>query len=150
MIPNLCGLVILLSLLGSVSARAQEHHEPSPAATGIAVRTTPLAPGQLWVDREEKRPLALSALYGSYATLQVLDVVSTRQAVAAGATEANPLMGSGSSARMIAVKSAATALSIYVVERTWKKNRVGAIVTMLAINGMTAAITARNYRNARR
>ena len=38
------------------------------------------------------RPAALPALYVSYAALQVFDVYSTRQALAQGAREANPLM----------------------------------------------------------
>jgi hypothetical protein len=88
-------------------------------------------------------------MYGTYGALSVMDLVSTRKAVANGAFEANPLMGSGNTKQMLAMKAATGAMSIYFAEKLWKKNRVGAIVTMAAINGMTAAIVARNTRNAR-
>jgi hypothetical protein len=51
---------------------------------------------------------------------------------------------------MIAVKAASTAASIYFTERAWKKNRKGAIVLMAVVNGVTAAVAARNLHNARR
>jgi hypothetical protein len=78
-----------------------------------------------------------------------MDVVSTRQALAAGALERNPLMKNGNMAAMIAVKAAAGASTIYFAERLWKKNRVGAVIVMAALNGASAAIVARNQRNAR-
>ena len=100
------------------------------------------------VDRPERRPATLPVLYGSYAALQVLDIVSTKHALAAGASEANPLLKSGNSARAIAVKAAAGAGTIFFAERAWKKNKVGAIVLMAALNGATAAIVARNAHHA--
>ena len=50
----------------------------------------------------------------------------------------------------MAVKAARTAASIYLVEKVWKKNPATAIVTMVAVNVGTAAVVARNFRNARR
>jgi hypothetical protein len=122
-------LVAVLLLLTSATARAAD--EP------------------IWaMPRTEKRPAALTALYGSYAALQVADVVTTRRAIAAGAREQNPLMGSGGTGQMIAIKAAAGASTIFFVERLWKKNKVGAVVVMAALNGATAAIAMRNARNA--
>ena len=119
-----------------------------PAAQ-LDVRSNPLAaPG--WVF-DAKRPSALPAMYAGLGVLQALDVYSTRRAIAGGATEMNPLLAPGvkSAAGMAAVKAASTALSIYFVERTWKRNRKGAVVLMGVLNGVTAAVVARNLQNAR-
>lgn len=103
------------------------------------------------LDRGERRPAALPLMYVTLGALQGLDAYSTRRALAAGAGEANPLMQkpAGSSGAMLAVKALSTAGTIYFVERAWKKNRKGAIVTMAIINGAMAAIAANNLRNAR-
>ncbi len=98
---------------------------------------------------DEKRPAVLPVLYGSYATLQVLDFLSTRKAIQSGGHETNPVMGSGHAGQMIAVKAIGGAASIYFAERMWKKNRVGAVVTMALLNGATAAIVAHNTQVAR-
>jgi hypothetical protein len=109
------------------------------------------APLPAWVvTTQAKRPLALSALYGSYGALAVADFVSTRKAIAAGATEMNPVVGTGANARMVLVKTAGASMSIYFAERMWKKNKVGAIVTMAVVNGISAAVVARNARLANR
>lgn len=157
MVPRISAFLLVLLFLGCVPVSAQEREEAGSPTDAVAAddastpaRLVPPAPVELWAARAEKRPLALTALYGSYAAVQALDVVSTQKAIGAGAQELNPAMGAGGRARMVAVKSAATALSIYVVERTWKKNRLGAIATMVAVNGVSAAIAARNFRNARR
>src|SRR5690348_6896662 len=54
----------------------------------------------------QKRPVTLTTLYGSYAALQVLDVVSTKRALDAGAREVNPVMR-GNNMATIGVKAAA-------------------------------------------
>lgn len=107
---------------------------------------------QWMLDRGERRPAALPLMYVTLGALQGLDVYSTRRALAAGADEANPLMQkpAGSSGAMLAVKALSTAGTIYFVERAWKKNRKGAVVTMAIINGAMAAIAANNLRNAQR
>lgn len=127
---------------------------PLPEDTTATTTTAVSAPASsAWrYDLPEKRPAALPALYAALGALNALDVYSTRKAIGAGAREANPLMrtAAGNSAAMTAVKAAATASTIYFVERTWKKNRTAAILTAVAINGVTAAVVARNLRNARR
>jgi len=50
---------------------------------------------------------------------------------------------------MLAVKVLSTAGTIYFAERMWKKNRKGAILLMVVINGATGAIAMRNMRNTR-
>ena len=103
-------------------------------------------------DRQEQRPAALPVMYATLGALQALDVYSTRRAIGAGAGEANPLMkqASGSSGAMLAVKALSSAGTIFFTERAWKKNRKGAIIVMAAINGVTAAVAARNFANAKR
>ena len=103
------------------------------------------------VDTREGRPAALPALYAVFGALQVADAYSTRRAVTAGAVEANPLMtrASKSSGAMYAVKAASAAASIYFAEKAWKKNRKGAVIMMAVINGVSAAVVARNMANSR-
>jgi len=142
MFSRAIALVIAMGLVCALPAAAADDKTPTSSpntSTERAVNVRLLA-----LAREPKRPLALSVLYGSYATLQVLDIVSTRQVIAAGGYEANPLMRSGQLPRMIAVKAASAGLSIYLAERMWKKNRAGAIATMALANGLTAAIVAHN------
>lgn len=97
----------------------------------------------------EHRPAVLSALYGGFMALQVLDGYTTVEARARGAREANPMLGQGGAATVWAVKAATTASTVYFVERIWKKNRVAAILVMAGINSGYAAIAAHNARLAR-
>ena len=97
------------------------------------------------------RPAALPALYATLAGVNALDAYSTVRALNAGAHEANPLVAPAAAhmGASLAVKAVSTATSIYLAESLWKKNRAAAIATMIAVNGVTAAIAARNFRNAR-
>lgn len=149
--------VTLMLLAGPAAAAVASEGDtaaknPAPIASAIAhAKTTDATPVNLWsMAQAPRRPVALSALYGTYGTLQALDVVTTRRAMAAGALERNPLMKSGGIGTMIAVKAAAGASTIYFAERMWKKNRAGAVIVMAALNGATAAIVAHNQRNSRR
>ena len=93
-----------------------------------------------------RRPSVLPALYVSFAALQGFDAYSTTTALARGAKEANPVTRgvAGNSAAFWAVKAGSTAASIWFAERLWKTNQVGAIVTMVVVNGMAASVAARN------
>jgi hypothetical protein len=151
--------VTLMLLAGSaVPAAAADGNDTvttnaAPIATAIAIaaKNTDPSTGNLWSFAQTPgRPAALATLYGTYGALQALDVVTSRRAIAAGAQERNPLMKDGNMTAMIAVKAAAGASTIYFAERMWKKNRVGAVIVMAALNGATAAIVTRNQRNSRR
>jgi hypothetical protein len=125
------------------------------AATGLDRPSSdgPAARVPAWtLDRRDRRPAAMAPMYAAFAGLQALDVYSTRRAIDAGAREANPLMrgASGSAGSMIAVKALAGAGTIYFAERAWKTHRKGAIVLMAVVNGISAAATIRNLRNASR
>ena len=124
--------------------RALEQAAPAIGAPRVA---------EAWmVDRAERRPAALTAMYGTLVAVQALDVYTTRRALGAGAQEANPLMrrAAGSSGAMLAVKAVSTVGTVFFAERAWKKNRKGAVILMAVINGATAAIAAHNLRNAQR
>jgi Domain of unknown function (DUF5658) len=97
---------------------------------------------------ELRRPRALPPLYVSFVALQVLDVHSTMKSIGEGRAEANPVMNGlvRQPAAFVAAKVAATAATFYVSERLWRRNRVGAVVLMLAVNGTYAAIVANNYK----
>jgi hypothetical protein len=104
-----------------------------------------------FIDRQVRRPGTLVGLYSSLAVLNALDVYSTMRAVENGAREVNPLVAptAGSPGVSLAIKAGTTATTIYFAEKLWKRNRAAAIVTMVAVNAGTAAIVARNLRNAR-
>jgi hypothetical protein len=145
-------LAILFSGAFHGSAFAQETDTPGAAPLGGAIARAAKAAEPtvtLWtLSQTPKRPGLLPVLYGSYAGLQVMDIVSTRRAIAAGAREANPLMQQGGMAGTIALKAASGAGMIFVSEKMWKKHRVGAIALVAAMNGVSAAVVSHNNRNA--
>lgn len=110
-----------------------------------------LTRGTSQVRRSLSRPAALPALYISYAALQGFDVYSTRQALARGAREANPLMEGavGNTATFIAVKAGVGVATIMAAERLWKTNKLAAIAVMVASNSVSAVVAARNARTLR-
>jgi uncharacterized protein DUF5658 len=96
------------------------------------------------------RPSILPVLYATTAVTQALDAHSTMTALSRGAREANPLMQgvAGNGGALVAVKAGIAAGSIFVAEKLWRRNRAGAIATMVALNVVTAAVAAHNYRVA--
>lgn len=96
-----------------------------------------------------RRPLTLPALYVGSAVLQGYDAYSTLAVLKHGGVEANPMM-KGVTKRPIAfigLKAGVTAMSIMAAERMWKNNnRLGAVLTMVAANGMMAYVAAHNAR----
>jgi len=95
------------------------------------------------------RPIALPALYAMQAGLQAMDVRSTFTAISLGAHEANPIMKplAKNQATMMAVKAGIAASTILMSERMWRGgNKMGAIVSMVAANAVTAMVVAHNYR----
>jgi uncharacterized membrane protein len=144
-------------LVSSLSVVASENEALSgqtamPISTAVARAVRDVNPTvSLWtLSQSPHRPVAVGVLYGTYATLQALDVVSTRKAIGAGAHELNPVMNGGNVGAMLAVKAAVGVSTIYFTEKLWKKNRAGAIAVMVALNGAQAAIVAHNASYARR
>jgi Domain of unknown function (DUF5658) len=94
------------------------------------------------------RPATLTALYASYSALQAYDVYSTRQALARGAREANPLMQGvvGNTGAFVAMKAGVAVATIAAAEKLWKTNKPAAIGVMIAGNSVAAIVAARNTR----
>ena len=89
----------------------------------------------------------LPALYVSLAGLQAVDAYSTSKGLSRGASEANPTMRpfAGNAAAMLAVKGGATAVTIAVAERLWRKNHRGrAIAVGIVANSVLASVAAHN------
>jgi len=151
-------LTLTLFFAGALTLSAQETSETPRLAASLteaiartAANDTP-PPVTLWSLSQppQKRPTMLPVLYGSYALLQTMDIVSTKRAIAAGAHEANPLAKGGNLGTTIGIKAATGAVTLFAAERLWKKSRTGAVIMMVAANGLSAAVVAHNQRNARR
>jgi Domain of unknown function (DUF5658) len=130
----LVSLSLLLLAAPALCADADATAEVGPAS--FAVRPTPVARGPV-----------LPLLYGTLAGLQFYDGWSTATALRRGAVESNPIMSpiAANSGALWAVKAGATMASIYAAERLWKQHRrVEAISTMVAVNGIMAAVAVRN------
>jgi hypothetical protein len=56
----------------------------------------------------------------------------------------------GSYAKGMAFKAAMSASTMLATRAMAKKNKKAAVVTMILVNGVTAAVVANNVRNARR
>lgn len=130
--------IVFLLGTGSLASAQALASSPDAVTTAVQVRQE--------VDRE--RPRALMPLYAMQITLNGLDVHSTMRALEAGHREGNPLLKDGSSRTMIGAKVASSALSIYLAEKLWKKNRVAAVVMVASINAGLMAVVANNYRLA--
>jgi hypothetical protein len=83
--------------------------------------------------------------------LQGLDAHSTLTGVSAGGREVNPAVRAlvAQPASFVGAKIAATAGTLFLTERLWKKHRVAAVVLMVAVNATYAAIVAHNYSGRR-
>ena len=134
-------LATVVGLMAAATVRAEE----SEREGSHLVRPAAYQP-------DVRRPSALPALYASLGAMHVWDVYSTRAALKAGAREANPAATrlAGSPSSLIGLKAATTASTIFFAERMWKKNKVGAIVMLVAVNGATAAVSMQNMRNAKK
>lgn len=122
--------------------------EPTPIADAAASASDLLVsrPNRSLNSLSARRPAPLVPLYASLAVLQGLDIYTTKSAMSRGAIEANPGMKAvaGNAWASTAVKAAATAGSIYFIERAWKQNRKGAVILATVINAATAAVVAHN------
>jgi hypothetical protein len=159
--------ILLLVLASSPAAFAEQATIESPASLNILLSTMqsspvsfarvapprlaavpPLEPGPVDGNRAQ-RPRSLPPLYAAFAVLQALDAHSTLSAVRAGLTEANPALRSvvTQPATFIAAKLAASAGTVYLTERLWRRHRMAAVMLMVAVNGTYGVIVANNYRS---
>lgn len=120
--------------------------QPAPAQSAVDPQRAPHINAPT-----ARRPRALVPLYVSFASLQGLDAHSTTRALDRGAEETNPLMRSLAEhpVGLLAVKAGATTVVIYAGEKMWKRNRVAAVVFMVAANSAMAWVVQHNYRAVR-
>ena len=134
----------------------------TPAMTAVAA----VAPDAL-LDAAQRAPIQIAlppdnhgglaapslrrSMYVSFGALQVLDAVSTRQALSAGGREANPPMAglARNTAALFAVKAGTAAVTTFFAERLAKNHPRRATVLMAVLNSAYVAIVAHNYRVAR-
>ena len=148
---RLAAVAAIVGLSVSVAGTATAAEKEEMTLTNAGGVLVPMAPMAAYAPHLE-RPAILPALYVALGAVQVLDVYSTRAALAAGAREANPTAApfAKQSGSMLGLKAATTASTIFFAERMWKKNKVGAIVMLVAVNGATAAVSMQNMRNAKK
>jgi hypothetical protein len=108
----------------------------------------PVPPATSRVDRGSSR--LLNSLYASTAVMQALDVHSTLSVLGNGGVEANPMMSglTRNKAAFIAVKAAVATSTILATRQIAKRNKVAAVVTLVAINSVYAIVASHNYRVA--
>ena len=140
MTRTITAAAVLSLTMFALPAYAEDEAATPSTVTGIA---SPMKVGQA-----VSRPAALTALYASYAALQAYDVYSTRQGLARGAREANPLMQGvvGNTGAFVAMKAGVAVATIAAAEKLWKTNKPAAIGVMIAGNSVAAMVAARNTR----
>lgn len=79
----------------------------------------------------------------------VADIVSTEYAVRHGAHEMNPVMAGGTAQR-IALKSASTVLSVYLVQKLGQRHPRMAKVLGYSIGGTLSMVAVHNFHQVRR
>lgn len=115
----------------------------------LSVMVAPLA-AQDAVVVEPDRPALLVPLYAGSVALHALDLHSTKLALQACNREGNPLFKDASFAAMTGTKIAASAATVFLVEKLWKRNRAAAVGVMVVVNVGLTAVIANNYRLAQR
>jgi hypothetical protein len=157
-------LVVVLSfvvagLVGVSPAAAQDRvHLDLSTALAASVAAPPAAgPAQqlpVAYESEFRRPgpsPLMTSLYASTAVMQALDVHSTLRALDRGAVEANPLMAgtARNKAAFIAIKAGVALSTVMAARNMSKRNKVAAVLTLVAINSAYAMIVNHNYKVAR-
>ena len=138
-------VVITLVLTPAAPVYASDKGDSQLAAPSKAV-------AEAWAREAVRRTApsqAVTALQISYAGLQTADMWTTITARNNGAREVNPLMD-GSYTKGIAFKAVMTASTILATRAIGKKNKKAGVMTMVVLNGMTAAVVANNMRHGRR
>jgi hypothetical protein len=106
------------------------------------------------LERRPARPLAgaMLTMYAGMVTVHALDAHSTFRALDGGHAEGNPMMRwfTRHPAGFVAVKTAATAATVFAAEQIRKKHPRRAMVFMAAVNAAYAGIVIHNYRAGRR
>jgi hypothetical protein len=155
-------VVLALSVSGVPAAAADTADQStalapasiSGAAASVAAAAAASATSRHLVERRglgspATHPAALPLLYGAFAGLQAFDGYSTMRGISRGAREANGAIRGVTSnpGAFWSLKAAAAAGPILVAEQMWRSNhRVGAVVLMIAVNGIATAVAVNNAR----
>jgi hypothetical protein len=126
----------------------------SGAVANVAAASAPSARGRRVVEQHgpgsaATHPAALPLLYGTYAGLQAFDGYSTLHGLSRGARESNGAVRGVTSnpAAFWTLKAAAATGPILLAEQMWRSHhRVGAVVLMIAANGIATAVAVNNAR----
>jgi hypothetical protein len=152
MCRNLVGSLVALLLMTS-SVFAADDNTTATVTPAIAGPTTSLVPLELSAPIDiapriaaPRRPLALPFLYAGSVVLQGYDAYATVTVLKHGGTEANPLLkGIKSPIAVVGLRAGVTMVSIIEAERMWKHDqRLRAVLTMVAFNGVMAIVAAHN------
>lgn len=146
-------IVTVAAVLGAASLAGAQQLDTPAAASSVGVHLPRgIEVGDPVRVVAPSRPAVLPPLYVSVAMLQAFDASSTLRGLRHGAVEGNALVSGIASrpATWLVVKSAATASTILVTERLWKRNRGAAILLMAAVNGGYAVLAVHNHRTMRR
>jgi len=89
-------------------------------------------------------------LYFSTVSLQMLDAHSTHFLIDKGGRETNPMLAwlTPNKPAFYAAKAGFAAATILAAHSLAKRNKPAAIITLVAVNGVYAAVVAHNYRAA--
>ncbi len=139
-ITRFAAAALAITMLTSVSAAAEERRSTDPVAPSAAVAAA-------WAKESQGSSATMRTLYATYGVAQGLDMVSTIVARNRGAMEANPMM-QGSYAKGVAVKTAMGAVTMLAVRSMEKHHKKAAVITMVALNAVTATVVANNMHNA--
>jgi hypothetical protein len=147
---KVAALVVVVGILSPCFASANGLDDAvtaqaAAAASAAANGWAPAAP-------HLKRPAVLPVLYVALGAIQAWDVMSTSAAIKAGAHEGNQAAApfANNTGALLSLKAVTTASTLFFAERAWKKNRVAAVVMMVAINSGIAAVSVTNMRNTRK
>jgi hypothetical protein len=151
---SLLGVVLSAPSIAAADENGAATLTPAVAVAASALAERPDLAAQLtFAPRAQaaapRRPLTLPALYVGSAVLQGYDAYSTLSVLKHGGVEANPMMKgvTKSPVAFIGLKAGITAMSIMAAERMWKNNnRLGAVLTMVAANGVMGYVAAHNAK----
>lgn len=154
-----CSVSVLVATTVGASAAAAQDRVQLDLSTAVSATVAPplvLAIDQLPVGFESDyhrlgpSPV-MASLYATTAIMQALDVHSTLGALSRGGVEKNPLVATATrnKAAFIALKAGVAFSTVMAARNMSKRNRVAAIVTLVAINSAYALVVNHNYRVAR-
>lgn len=146
------GILVAVAGLCFANLAVASEPEEQPATTAASAGSVAIPPQASSVSvLPSKRPPLLPVLYVTLGALQTWDILSTSSALKSGAHEANPVTApfATNKGSLVVMKVATTAGTIFFAERMWKTSRVGSIVMMGAIDGITAAVAVHNVHNAK-